>query len=211
MRSTGASLFVVPPSGGWLWARLWRTMAPHERGIPNKRATRAFSLVEVVLAIGIFSFAMVAILGLFGSSIGGVKKLADRDVLVAAGDAVAGKLAELKRTELAAVPAGSDPAVSGRPTFFAYAPEDLSASEADQDVPVFEWTNTVPPAAAVKGARVFRARVFRAFSDVVTEVPFAGTNISFPVRVVVDILAPGQNNETPAMTWSFHRVLVPTQ
>ena len=170
-----------------------------------------FSLVEVVLAIGIFSFAVVAILGLFGSSIGGVKKLADRDVLVAAGDAVAGKLGELTRAELAAVPAGSDPAASGRPTFFAYGPQDLSASGADQDVPFFAWTNALPPASVVKGARIFRARVFRAYRDASIEFPFAGTNLSFPVRVVVDVLAPGQTNESPAMTWSFHRVLVPAQ
>jgi hypothetical protein len=31
------------------------------------------------------------------------------------------------------------------------------------------------------------------------------------VRIVVDVLSPGQNNESPAMTWSFHRVLVPRQ
>lgn len=176
-----------------------------------KTREHGFSLVEVVLAIGIFTFAVVAILGLFGSSIGGVKKLTDRDVLVAAGDAVAGKLEELTRPELAAVPAGSDPAASGRPTFFAYATQDMSASGADQDVPFFVWTNALPQESTVKGARVFRARVFRSYQDASTEFPFAGTNISFPVRVVVDVLAPGQNNESPAMTWSFHRVLVPVQ
>ncbi len=180
---------------------------------PNRKVRRddrqAFSLVEVVLAIGIFSFAMVAILALFGSSIGGVKKLADRDILVAAGSSVAEKLDALTRSNLSSsVPAGTNP--SDRPTFYCFAPDELLASMADTDIPQLSWTTNAPPAPAdVNGGRVFRARIFRANETASGEYAFSATNISFPVRVVVDLLAPGQDNETPAMSWSFHRVLLP--
>ncbi len=170
----------------------------------------AFSLVEVVLAIGIFSFAMVAILGLFGSSIGGVKKLADRDVLVAAGSMVAEKWGTLTRAELAGLPPGTNP--GGRPTFYAYASRSPSATDAFATNESLAFTTNTPPAASeVAGGRVIRDRIFRAQESTSSEFAFGATNVSFPVRVVVDLLAPGQDNETPSMSWSFHRVLVPSQ
>ncbi len=163
-----------------------------------------------MLAIGIFSFAMVAILGLFGSSIGGVKKLADRDVLVSAGSMVAAKLDALTRADLTNLPSGTNP--SGRPTFYAFASNSLSATNAFSTNALLAFsTNTPPPASQVAGGRVIRARIFRAQESASAEFPFGATNVSFPVRVVVDLLAPGQDNETPAMSWSFHRVLVPTK
>lgn len=189
--------FVVPPSGG--------SASP----CPGEQAG-GFSLVEVVLAIGIFSFAMVAILGLFGSSIGGVKKLADRDILVAAGGMVAEKLSDLPRAEMAGLPSGTNPA--GRPTFYAYERRALKASDAfAANESLAFTTNTPPPASEVSGGRVIRARIFRARESASSEFAFGATNISFPVRVVVDLLAPGQDNEAPSLSWSFHRVLVPSQ
>lgn len=175
----------------------------------KSREVLGFSLVEVVLAIGIFSFAMVAILGLFGTSIGGVKKLTDRDVLVAAGSSVGWKLGELTRAELAAVSPGTN--LAGRPVYYVYSPEELMASDSAEDKEFFKWTNTLPSAAEAKGSRVFRAAVYRAYQSAGTEFPFAATNSSFPVRVVVDVLAPGQTSGDPLMSWSFHRTLIPTR
>lgn len=175
----------------------------------KSRGTCGFSLVEVVLAIGIFSFAMVAILGLFGTSIGGVKKLTDRDVLVAAGNSIGWKLSELTRAELAAVSPGTS--LAGRPVFYVYAPEELLASESSVDKTFFRWTNSLPSASDVRGSRVFRAAVYRANQSAGTEFPFDATNLSFPVRVTVDVLAPGQTSGEPLMSWSFHRTLVPTR
>lgn len=173
------------------------------------RGTSGFSLVEVVLAIGIFSFAIVAILALFGTSIGGVKKLTDRDVLVAAGGSIAWKLDELTRSELASVPSGTN--LSNRPVFYVYAPEELLASESLMDKTFFQWTNTLPTGRDVKGTRVFRAAVYRAYQNTNLEAKFDTTNVSFPVRVVVDVLAPGQTSGSPLMSWSFHRNLIPSQ
>jgi len=153
---------------------------------------------------------MVAILGLFGSSIGGVKKLADRDVLVSAGSLVAEKLDTLTRADLTNLPSGTNPA--GRPTFYTYASESPDASDAFATNAILAFsTNATPPASQVAGGRVIRVRVYRAQESPSSEFAFGATNVSFPVRVVVDLLAPGQDNETPSMTWSFHRVLVPTQ
>lgn len=45
---------------------------------------RAFSLVEVVLAIGVLSLAVVALLGLFGPTIGSVKQVVDSNLATAA-------------------------------------------------------------------------------------------------------------------------------
>lgn len=46
----------------------------------QKKAT-AFSLVEVVLAVGIFAFAMVAVIGVFGSTNKSTGALLDRDAI----------------------------------------------------------------------------------------------------------------------------------
>jgi hypothetical protein len=178
----------------------------------NTKKAHGFSLVEVVLAIGIFAFAIVAILGLFGTSIGGVKKLGDRDVLVAAGSSIAEKVAELTRAELLDVPAGASIADEKRPVYYAYAPKELFVADASTDVPVLAWAMDAPPKVAdVKGSRVFRAAVYRAYQDSGTEFSFEATKMSFPVRVVVDVMAPGQTSGEPAMTWSFHSVLIPTK
>lgn len=179
----------------------------------HQRSSQAgFSLVEVVLAIGIFSFAIITMLGLFGASIADVRRLANRDISVSAGYAIAEKVGTLTRADLLAVPSGTDPA--GRPTFYAYAPKPAAASDAlsTTDTPVFVWSNSIPPDPAnVTDGRVFRATVYRAHQDASTEFPFDATNVAFPVRVVVEVLAPGQSSGPPLTTWCFHRSLIPTQ
>lgn len=180
---------------------------------PQQRGNQAaFSLVEVVLAIGIFSFAIITMLGLFGASMADVRRLANRDISVSAGNAIAEKVGTLTRAELLAIPAGVAP--EGRPTFYAYAQKPAAASDAlsTTDTPVFVWSNGLPPDPAnVRDGRVFRATVYRAHQDASTEFPFDTTNVSFPVRVVVEVLAPGQRNGPPLTTWCFHRSLIPTQ
>ena len=52
--------------------------------MPHKPNRPAFSLVEVVLAIGILSLAVVALLGLFGPTIGSVKQVVDTNLATAA-------------------------------------------------------------------------------------------------------------------------------
>ncbi|MEM8550132.1 MAG: prepilin-type N-terminal cleavage/methylation domain-containing protein [Verrucomicrobiota bacterium] len=47
-----------------------------------------FSLVEVVLAIGIIAIAVVALLGLFGPTVGGVKQIVDSNRALSVTDAV---------------------------------------------------------------------------------------------------------------------------
>jgi hypothetical protein len=180
------------------------------------RARRApgFSLVEVVLAIGIFAFAIVAMLGLFGTSMDGVRRLADRDGVVAASGMVSGELKRLPRGELLAVPSGTDPAASGRPMYFAYPPEALSAEEADRDKVIYAWTQAVPAAADVKGRTVYRVMLYRAYQDATNEYVFDADTVVFPLRVVVDVLAPGQSpgpaDTKPRMSWTFHLAVTPS-
>lgn len=59
-------------------------------------AGRAFSLIEVVVAIGIFAFGMVAVLGLFTPVARSVSESADAEA--------AARLAEVLRTKLQAMP-----------------------------------------------------------------------------------------------------------
>jgi len=54
--------------------------------IPHLQTSRAFSLVEVVIALGLFAFCVVAITGLFGVGLGASRSVAN--------DAVAASLAE---------------------------------------------------------------------------------------------------------------------
>lgn len=44
----------------------------------SRRACKGFTLVEVVLAVGVLSLAIVALLGLFGPTMGAVKNVVDR-------------------------------------------------------------------------------------------------------------------------------------
>ncbi len=174
---------------------------------PN--SARAFSLLEVVLAIGIFAFALVAVLGLFGASMDGVRKLSDRDLLVAVGGAAASRVSELTRAELLNIPTGRDLTATGRPVLHGYCEE---LDQPGVDAPVLTWSTAPPAAGNVKGTRVFRVSVYRALQDATTEFVFdANQTVAFPVRILVELLAPGQTGGAPALSWSFHRTLLPRQ
>ncbi|MEM9227116.1 MAG: prepilin-type N-terminal cleavage/methylation domain-containing protein [Verrucomicrobiota bacterium] len=54
----------------------------------DKHRQEGFSLVEVVLAIGIIAIAVVALLGLFGPTVGGVKQIVDSNRALSVADAV---------------------------------------------------------------------------------------------------------------------------
>lgn len=173
--------------------------------ISRRHVVRGFSLVEVVLAIGIFAFVVVAVMGLFGSALGGVRDVVDRDGMVAVADSAAERVSGLSRAEIAAIPAGTNLLASGRPLLYGY----LGTTPGQTNS--LTWTNISPPVASVQSGRVYRVALYRANLDASTEAVFATTNASYPVRMEISVLAAGQSSTRPAMSWSFHRNLQPRQ
>lgn len=64
-------------------ARRTGTAAGRRPGSPRRRG---FTLVEVVLAVGVLSLSVVALLGLFGPTMGSVKNVVDRSGALAVAD-----------------------------------------------------------------------------------------------------------------------------
>lgn len=171
----------------------------------GRHVARGFSLVEVVLAIGIFAFVVVAVMGLFGSALGGVRDVVDRDGMVAVADSAAEQVSMLSRAEIAAVPAGTNLLASGRPLLYGYLGTVPGQTNS------LTWTNVSPPITSVQSGRVYRVALYRANVDASTEATFAQTNASYPVRMEIAVLAAGQSSTRPAMNWTFHRNLQPRE
>lgn len=159
------------------------------------------------MAIGIFAIAIVAIMGLFGSSMKGVKSLADRDALSGVVAAVSEQVAALSRADLAAIPAGS--AAGSRPVYYCFSTDVGSPGSASTDTGIIKWTNNPPTGSAAGVGKVFRVTLYRAIDPSFAEYAFSPTNQLFPIQVVVDALAPGQTSGTPDLSWSFHKTVVP--
>lgn len=154
---------------------------------PTRRAN-GFSLVEVVLAVGIFSFAIVAILVLFGGGSKNTRSLMDRDAAVAAWQSLQSVIATNPRTVIEAVPAGAVSAT--RPEFFA---QFVQATGAGIAPSVEVWTNATGFSPASVDGRLYRARLYRAF-DSGGEVAWTSGAASYPLRVQVDVFPSGAYN-----------------
>lgn len=152
---------------------------------PAARATgiRAFSLVEVVMALGIFSFAIVAIIALFSGVSKNTRALVDRDAMVAVWQSLSTGITGMSSINIFAIPSGT--ASSGRPEIFARAVQPGGATNAmsvEIQNSVTLFTNTQAD------GRLYRARLYRALSGT-NEAPWLTNQAYYPLRVQVDVFA----------------------
>jgi Tfp pilus assembly protein PilV len=152
------------------------------------RRAEGFSLVEVVLAVGIFSFAIVAILVVFGGVNKNTRALMDRDASVAAWQSLRSVIATSPVAVIDSVPAGNSPAT--RPEFFA---QFVQATGAGVAPSVEVRTNVSGLSPASVDGRLYRARLYRAF-DSGGEVAWPPGAASYPLRVQVDVFPSGAYN-----------------
>jgi type II secretory pathway pseudopilin PulG len=151
-----------------------------EQPFGGKRASRAFSLVEVVLALGIFSFAIVAIIALFGGVSKNTRSLVDRDATVAVWQSLSAQIAGMSSTNIFAVPSGTGD--SGRPELFARVVQpggSTNAVSVEVESAATGFTN------APSDGRIYRARLYRAL----TPTNWAAGQAYYPLRVKVDVFA----------------------
>lgn len=164
-----------------------------------------FSLVEVVLALGIFSFAIVAMLAVFGSTHRNTRSLMDLESMMAVRQTVGIAISEMPVSTIFAIPSGQDLSPS-RPEFFVWAQTNSSG---------YSLTNTSDAtiaAAAINTAdgRIYRARLYRALADS-NGAEVAWTNATaayFPLLVRVDSFIAGAYSAAakPLESSSFNAV-----
>lgn len=164
--------------------------------------SRAFSLVEVVLAVGIFSFSIVAILVLFGGVNKNTRSLMDRDAAVAAWQSFRSVIATNPASVIESVPAGASS--STRPEFFAQVVQTPGAGLSPGVEVRTNASGFGPPSA---DGRLYRARLYRA-SDSGGEVAWPGGAASYPLRVQVDVFPSGiySPDRAPAESTSMNFV-----
>lgn len=144
---------------------------------------RGFSLVEVVMALGIFSFAIVAIIALFGGVSKNTRSLVDRDATVAVWQSLSAQIAGMPSTNIFAVPSGTGD--SGRPELFARVVQpgvSTNAMSVEVESAATGFTN-VP-----SDGRLYRARLYRALSGT-NEAAWLSNSAYYPLRVQVDTFA----------------------
>ena len=171
----------------------------------NARRAAGFSLVEVVLAVGVFSFAIVAMLAVFGSTHKSTRSLMDLDSMMAVRQAVGTALSTLPAPTVYATPAGQDDSAA-RPEIFVWAQTNSTG---------FALTNTTSAATASSAAstadgRIYRARLYRALTGT-GGAEAVWTNASaayFPLFVRIDSFAAGAYSATakPVESSSFNAV-----
>ncbi len=141
---------------------------------------RAFSLVEVVMALGIFSFAIVTIIALFGGVSKNTRSLVDRDATIAIWQSLSSGIAGMSSTNISAIPTGTGD--SGRPELFARIVQtgtSTSAMSVEIETSATAFTNTP------SDGRLYRARLFRALSGS-NEAVWQTNQAYYPLRVQVD-------------------------
>jgi type II secretory pathway pseudopilin PulG len=164
-------------------------------------AHRAFSLVEVVLALGIFSFAMVAVIAMFSGVSKNTRSLVDRDATVAVWQALSAGIAELPSGTISSITTNA----SGQPELFARVVR-AGASTNPLSVAV---TNSPTGFTNAADGRLYRATLHRGLS------PAWPTNPApayYPLRVKVDVFAADAytasgtplESTTLNMIWNVH-------
>lgn len=156
-------------------------MAPVARPCsPRSGQAGGFSLVEVVLALGIFSFAIVVIIALFGGVSKNTRSLVDRDAAIAAWQSLEAAIADMPSSTVFGVPTGTND--SGRPERFARVIRPGSMTNAmgvEIESAATGFTNT--PA----DGRLYRVRLYRALAGT-NEAAWLPDQAYYPLRVQVD-------------------------
>lgn len=160
---------------------------------------RAFSLVEVVLAVGIFSFAMVAIIALFSGVSKNTRSLVDRDATVAVWQALSAGIADLPSATISAITTNSQPELFARVVRAGASTNALSVAV----------TNSATGFTGAADGRLYRATLCRGLSPAW---PTSSAPAYYPLRVKVDVFAAdgyGPSNAalestTLNMIWNAH-------
>ena len=174
------------------------------RNTPPRRAV-GFSLVEVVLALGIFSFAMVAMLAVFGGTQKNTRSLMDLEAMMAVRQAVVTALDDLPAATVYATPAGQADSAA-RPEIFVWGQTNGTG---------FSLTNTTSvtdasSASNTPDGRIYRARLYRALTGAGgAEAVWTNAKAAyFPLRVQLDAFVAGAYSATasPLESSSFNAV-----
>lgn len=153
------------------------TRASNSRVPPSRRG---FSLVEVVMALGIFSFAIVAIIALFSGVSKNTRALVDRDAMVAVWQSLSTGITVMSSTNIFAIPSGTGS--PGRPEIFARVVQPggvTNAMSVEIETSATGFTNTP------SDGRLYRARLYRALSGT-NEAAWLTNQAYYPLRVQVD-------------------------
>lgn len=190
---------------------------------PTHRSLQGFSLVEVVLAVGIFAFVIVAVMGLIGPTTRSIADIEHRDVAASLGTTI---LLELRR-----VSQGQDfdafgtqiPAATANPNYIS-----LVASADGSVVRLFNEDNPDDPTLDVNNAldepvpgihnrdRFFLIRVSRLVMDGVDSdddlefIPVVA-QIFWPLQVPTGAAPPPDHQETDLGAVGTYRVVSPSQ
>ena len=138
------------------------------------KKTAAFSLIEVVLAVGIFAFAMVAILGVFSATNNSTRTLLDRDALLTT--------IPIFRKEIQKVDAATIEDCTTTEPVMLYLFKTKNADSLDGKVYVTNGTPTAPTG-EIKDGRLYRATITAATGGNMT----AGRP-GYPLQVLIDAL-----------------------
>jgi len=163
-----------------------------------------FSLVEVVLAVGIFSFALVVMLAVFGGTYRNTRSMIDLESLVAVREAAKSAISRMSRSSVFGTPSGEGDS-SNRPEVFLWITQENSTG--------FSITNSTDASALALAeppdSRIYRARLYRALSGVGgAEAGWNATQAAFPLRVQLDAFVDGAYSPSakPVQSSSFNAV-----
>jgi Tfp pilus assembly protein PilV len=179
--------------------------------IPNRRA--GFSLVEVVLAVGIFSFALVSILYLFGGLLDNASALSKRREALAMSESLRNYLNFRSATNSARdwsnayqiLADGTNANLYGRATKWNWTNNSADANSRDV---TFHWTTNVSDLAAQEDARsgpLYRVKLELAPNNATNALPTSASAYPFPLVIArASFYAVGQTggslpaNSTPS-------------
>jgi Tfp pilus assembly protein PilV len=153
------------------------------------RNRRGFSLVEVVLALGIFGFAMVAILGLLSTTNNNTRQLLDSDAALTAWPSLRQEIRSLPRATIEGIPEGT---TGGPRMFMIFKPEEsgagMRAVVRNGDVP--------EDVADSQDGRLYRVTLQRALDGNGSPSNWSPGRASYPLRVTLEVFQADANPDT---------------
>lgn len=171
----------------------------------KKLGRTGFSLVEVILALGIFSFSIVAMLSILGGSHKNTLSLMSLDSMVAVRNVVGSAISSLPATTIQAIPEGAGESTD-RPELFVWLLQESSSGYA-----ITNTTNltSVASATSTGDGRIYRARLYRALTEHDgSEAEWSHQQAAYPLRVQLDAFAAGMYSPTakPLESSTFNAV-----
>lgn len=166
------------------------------RPVPS-HSVRAFSLVEVVIALGLFAFAIVVILGLFSTVNSNSRALLDSDALLSAWPALDREISRIPRSTIEELPSGED---SPHEIYLLLLhPDGESSPGKGLEAKVFDSYPPDADRAKAPDGRVYRASLRRALPPDGSTWSWDAGRGYYPLRVELDILPAGPSAPAPPL------------